>query len=373
MSYVSDFIMNGRGHGEFAAGLEQVSFKPGMLRPYFTENKAGKTVAVVNVDGEIIPCSELERRGTPSPVANATSLRKDDWILFDQAVIKAARQRLRAWGDLQSANSFGGFDGMSRTILEHETMSDPGEAIVDMDGLSEGRGDSPKYQLEGLPLPITHSSFTFSSRRLAVSRNSGTPLDTTMAEAAGRRVAEQIEKTTIGTVAGLTYGDSTAYSRTSQVYGYTTFPGRITGTAGTAPTGGNGPTILTEFLGWRDQLFDNNFYGPFMVYTSTGWDQYLDNLFSTSEPSAGTLRSRLLQVDGVQDIRRLDYLTSGFQVIFVQMTSDVARAVVGMPMTTVQWDTKGGMQKNFKVMSIMVPQLREDFAGNCGILHATST
>ena len=57
----------------------------------------------------------------------------------------------------------------------------------------------------------------------------------------------------------------------------------------------------------------------------------------------------------------------------VQMTSDVARAVVGMDITTVQWESKGGMQLNFKVMCINVPQIRADFYGNCGILHATTS
>ena len=93
-----------------------------------------------------------------SGAVNATTLRKDDWLKMDAAVVRAARQRLRAWSDLAASSSFGGFNGMSKMVLEWETQSDPGEAIVDMDGLTEGRGDSPLFQLEGLPLPITHSS-----------------------------------------------------------------------------------------------------------------------------------------------------------------------------------------------------------------------
>jgi hypothetical protein len=38
----------------------------------------------------------------------------------------------------------------------------------------------------------------------------------------------------------------------------------------------------------------------------------------------------------------------------------------------VQWETVGGMRLNFKVMAIQVPQIREDFNGNCGICHATT-
>jgi hypothetical protein len=54
------------------------------------------------------------------------------------------------------------------------------------------------------------------------------------------------------------------------------------------------------------------------------------------------------------------------------MTSDVARAINGMDITTVQWETQGGMRVNFKVMAIQVPQIRSDFNGRTGIVHATT-
>jgi hypothetical protein len=55
------------------------------------------------------------------------------------------------------------------------------------------------------------------------------------------------------------------------------------------------------------------------------------------------------------------------------MTPDVARAVDGMGITTVQWESQGGMRLNFKVMCIQVPQIRADFYGNCGLLHFTAS
>jgi hypothetical protein len=381
-----DYVLNGQAHGEVGNMMMGCQFDPGLLRPYL-DGKGQRCVTVntgrtkwdekKQIEVPILEkrlASELIANGIPIPTANATSLRKDDWLMLDKAVIKAARQRLRAWSDLQAANSFGGFNGMSKLILEHETQSDPGEAQMDFDGLTEGRNDAPQYQLEGLPLPITHSDFFFSSRRLAVSRNSQTPLDTTMAEAAGRRVAEMIEKTLIGVETGPTYGKAADYGQTPKVYGYINHPQRITKTDMTQPDGTNGSTVLTDWLALRDLLYVAKFYGPFMVYTSTEWDQHLDNLFSTTEPSAGTLRSRLKQIDGIQDIRRLDYLTdrsAKFDVLFVQMTSDVARAVNGMDITTVQWESQGGMRVNFKVMAIQVGQLRADFNGNMGLAHGT--
>ncbi len=375
---LTDYFLNGQGHGEVAEALTVNSLDPNLMRPFY--DKQGRPCVNMQVGYDqqkqqpIIKSrriADLRHAGYELPIANATTLRKDEWIMFDNVVIKAARQRLRAYSDLASRNRFGGFNAMGKMILEHETMSDPGEAVVDMDGMTPARSDQPQFQLEGLPLPITHSDFYISKRRLQVSRNTGTPLDTTMAEAAGRRVGETIEKTLIGTETGVTYGVAANYNNSPRVWGYTSHPDRITDTGNTAPTGSNGPTILSEWLAARDSLYDARFYGPFMVYTSNDWDQYLDNLFSTTEPSAGTLRSRLLQIEGVQGIRRLDYLTDTFTTIWVQMTPDVARAVDGLAIMTVQWESHGGMRINFKVMAIQVPQLRSDYNGNMGLLHST--
>ena len=401
----TDFVLNGQATGSVAGALAEMRYDPGMLRPYF--NRRGERCVTINTgrmavnhkagEPEYVPerrevlISNLMSQGVYSPVFNSTTLRKEEWIQLDQQVLREARLRLRAWSDLAAANSFGGFNGMSKMILEHETMNDPGEAIVDMDGLTEGRGDTPVFQLQGIPLPITHSDFWYSSRRLAVSRNTGTPLDTTMGEAAGRRVAEMIEKTLIGTITGTTYGGASTYvggygtgvhaDRTCTVYGYTNYPDRQTYTSLTTPTGSNPNATVGNVIAMRQQLINQRFYGPFMLYHSTDWDTYLDNdyyVLTTSGATAPTqtLRERLKAIEGIQDVRRLDFLASAanpFTLLMVQMTPDVARAINGMDITTVQWESVGGMRLNFKVMAIQVPQLRSTQAGRCGILHATTS
>ena len=396
-----------------------------LRRPYFDQND--RPCVTINAGrytvekGERRPVLEkvyindLHKFGVVgSPVLNATSLRKEEWLELDRVVLRAARYRLRAWADVSAANSFGGFNGMSKMLLEHETMSDPGEAIMDMDGLTSGRTDAPKFQLEGLPLPITHSDFWYSSRRLGISRNTGTPLDTTMGEAAGRRVAEMIEKCTIGNTTALAYGGASTqtggYGRTSAVYGMINFTSRLTLTTLTAPTAGAWvpSTTLANVLTMRNTLYASKFFGPYMIYHSTDWDPYLDNDYYVSITSGAvaptkTLRDRLRAIEGVQDVKRLDFLFASsivtdassasykgpggenlvaggggtlganpFTLIMVQMTPDVIRAVNGMDITTVQWESVGGMRLNFKVMCIQVPQVRADIYGNCGILHATT-
>lgn len=410
----TDFVINDRGVGEVGSVIADTShrgvrFDPGMLRPY-VDNR-GRRCVTLNTGmtkydkdkGREVPIQKafsipyLQSRGINSPVMNATALRKEEWLLLDRVVLRAARYRLRAWADLSAANSFGGFNGMSKMILEHETMSDPGEAMQDMDGLSEGRSDAPQFQLQGTPLPITHSDFWFSSRKLAISRNTGTPIDSTMGEAAGRRTAELLEKSTIGNITAITYGGASTYvggyGRNSTVYGYLTFPNRLTYSSIPVPTGTNPNAILSAVLAMRQLLYNNNFFGPYIIYHSNDWDTYLDNDYYAIGSNSGavaptkTLRERLRAIENVTDVRRLDFLfatippqaggpgaagvTVGnpFTFLMVQMTPDVAQAINGMDITTVQWEAKAGMQLNFKVMCIQVPRLRADFYGNCGILQ----
>lgn len=416
-------------NGGIVEGLSGIGWDTGYSRPFIGHDNQVRVI--VNTGrwtvekGQRYPIRESRRlmdlinNGSPAGframqlAANATALRKEEWIELDRVVLRAARYRLRAWADLASRNSFGGFNGMSKMILEHEVMSDPGEAIVDMDGLTDGRGDAPKFQLRGLPLPITHADFWFSSRVLSISRNTGTPLDTTMGEASGRRIGETLEKTLIGNQAGAVYGGASTYvggyDQTSQVYGYLTHPNRISSTNFYKPTGngraGTGwlpqDTVL-DVLGAIDTLRAHKFYGPFFLYHSNDWDQYLDRDYiavtsgvggATTGVTTATLRQRLLMIgkeaDGetvIEGVKRLDFLFSSltdqssggpglenltsanaFTMILVQMTPDVCRAVNGMDITTIQWESVGGMRLNFKVLCIQVPQLRSDFYGNAGI------
>ena len=388
----TDYILNGRGHGEFGQALQSVNFDPGLMRPWVNDN--GKRVCTVNTgrkqriknesgkgwkkdkrgndiwvpERETVLVKDLMDAGIWSPAFNsAMSMRKDDWRFVDSTVVETYKKELNAWADLSRANSVGGFDAWGTMLYEYETMSDPGFAKSSMEGLENGNSDSPKFQLEGVPLPLFFSDFTFSSRRIAVSQNGNRPLSDVMMKAAARRVAELVERTLVGAVTGMTYGNTSDYSRAPTVYGYTTFPNRIIETGMTAPTGSNGPTILGEWLELRQSLYDINARGPYKIYVSPDWDQYLDQPFSTSQPSVGSLRSKLLEVSNFTEIKRLDYLPGNFRVLMIDMTKDAVQAINGMPLKTVMWDSRGGMQKNFRTMCIQVPVFRADQDGNCGI------
>lgn len=348
-----DFILNGQASGSVAEKLMACNFDPNALRPW--KGQDGRSYMTVIENGK--PLSV--------PLINATAtLRKDEWKTLDSAVVAAAKPRMRAVADLRGRGLVHMIpNGMGKTVLETETQSDITDAIISMDGLRQSSPDRPVFELTNLPLPLIHKDFNFSARQVMASRNGGSPLDTTTAELAGRRVAEMAEKLLVGTAGSYAFGGG-------NVYGYTNYDGRLLKTL-TAPTasGWTPATLVQEVLEMRGQSQAAYHYGPWVLYMAPDWDVYLDDDYSSAKGD-NTLRERLKKISNVDDVITLDYLED-FDVVLVQMTSDVAREVVGMEITTVQWETQGGMQLNFKVMGILVPQIRKDQNGNTGIVHGT--
>lgn len=381
-----DFILNGQGTGDVASVLMQNQFDPGALRPW--RGYDGKSyVTLVKRDAGGFPILHnsktidqlAKKRGlqlneeqrvrmigqpmTHNVQTNATAtLRKDDWILLDRAVVEAAKDRLQAFADLRAmGGSITIPNGMGKTVLEYEAMSDISGATVSMDGIREGESDRPQFDLRGLPLPITHKDFQFSARQVMASRQGGTPIDTATAALASRRVSEEIERQTVGT-SSHTYAGNT-------IYGYKNFPQRLTKSL-TDPTGSWDPaTLVAEVLDMKALSQAANHYGPWRCYCSPDWDPYMDDDYSANKGDL-TLRERIGRIAGISEPVTLDYLQD-FDLILVQSTPDVARAVVGMDVTTVQWPSMGGMQLNFKVMAILVPNLRADYNDNTGIVHGS--
>ncbi len=350
-----DFILNGQANGNIATTLMNANMDANALRPWIGSD--GRSYVTVIQNG--VP--------TSVPTLNATAtLRKDDWKLLDTAVVKAAQSRLRAVADLRSAGLVYNIpNGMGKMVLETETQSDINDATVSMDGLREGKADRPLFELGTLPLPIIHKDFFFSARQVMASRNGGSPLDTTTAELAGRKCAEAAEKMLLGVSADDLYSYGGGI-----IYGYTDYEHRQLETLSDPTDSAWTPKMfVTDVLSMKQKSMNQKHYGPWMLYTAPAWDQYLDQDYSDAKGD-NTLRERVKKIEGIQDVRTLDFLT-GYDVILVQMTSDVVREVIGMDFTTVQWESKGGMQLNFKVMGILVPQIRADQAHNSGIVHGS--
>lgn len=351
-------VMNGQtSNPTVLEKLMAANWDPGVLRPWMDEQ--GRSWMTINQNGK------------PKVIrANAqATLTKEAWLQLDTAILKIARNRLRAVADLRAAGlTYTITNGMGTSVLQYQRMNDTGNAIISMDPIRTASDFRPIFDSVYLPLPFIHSDFQLGARELAISRQGGAPLDTTKGEMAGRRVAEETEKLCLGRLDTYTYAGGT-------IYGMTNFTGKLTATI-TAPTasGWTPATHLAEMLAARQTLQNAKHYGPYMVYYSSAWDKYLDNDYSTAYPNK-SVRQRIAEIDGFSGIRTLDYLdTTGstYNILILEMDSGTIRLVIGMDVTTLEWEEMGGLQKNYKVMCIIIPQLRADMDGNTGILHAAT-
>jgi len=337
--------------GSWARMLLESELDVGAMRPYVDRGRTFITRNVVGPDGKSVPKAVRTFNDT-----NAT-LRVLDWIQLDEAIIRAAKPRLRAAKDIREAGLVYQLpNGIAKTVMQFQQQSDITGASISMDGLRQAESDRPVFSLINFPLPIIHK-------------------DTTTAELAGRRVAEQVEQLTLGcTNSAATPGGFTGVSSYTWgggvVQGYMNFSNRIIYSL-TQPTsmGWIPQTTVDDVLQMKKASQAAYHFGPWMLYAGLYWDPYLDDDYKPTYNDM-TLRQRLREIDGILDVRTVDYIPDD-SLILVQMTTDVVRMVIGMDITTVQWESHGGMMLNFKVMCVMLPQLRSDFYGNSGIVHGS--
>lgn len=294
---------------------------------------------------------------------NAT-LRSDEWKDMDEAVVAAAQPRLVGVADLMSRGLVRRItNGLGKTVTEYEDVSDMTDAEVSIDAVTKGQNDRVDYTLKAMPLPITFKEFQINIRALNASRERGESLDVTQSALAGIKVAQRTEAILFTGLSTYTYGGGT-------IYGYMDHPNRNTYslTANWDDSAASGETILADVLAMIQASVDDRFYGPWGLYIPTNYQTALGEDFKSN--SDKSVRQRLNEVEGLEFIKVADSLTAD-NVILVQLSVETVRMVEGLPITTVEWDTEGGMILHFKVMTINIPQLRADQNGRMGLVHGS--
>lgn len=294
------------------------------------------------------------------------TLRHEEWKFFDDALVQEAVIRLVGVADLVA----GGFvrpvsNALGKTVFGYEKVTNLDAAITSLDGLARSNNDRQEFNLNQLPLPITHKDFFINLRTLAGSREKGEALDTTQVRQAGRVVAEQLESMLFA--GGPTFGGL-------PIYGYTTHPDRnlssFDGGKSWDDSTKTGPSFLADVLAGIRKAQADRMYGPYTIYCPTAAGVNLDSDYvpTGATASSGTIRQRLEAINGITAIRTADQLTAA-NLILKQDTIDVAAWVSGEPLQTVQWDEYGGFEINFKAFAIGVPLIRSDAAGRSGVVH----
>jgi hypothetical protein len=349
-----DFIGKDGTQGQVASVFAGSGLNVNQMRPYL--GKDGRAYITVYKGGD----AKDPTNYASVPIQTNATLRRDEWVRLDEAVLRIAESRLGGVQDLVTRGLVYDIgDGMGSTVLEYHDVSDALEADLTMDGVSRARGDRPNYSANYLPLPIIHADYELNARVLAASRNLGQPLDTTLAERASRKVSEKLEN--------LLFTDTTYAFGGGTIYSLMNHPNRnkknLTKAWSTPATGSE---IITDVLAMKQEAIAAHHYGPWVLYIPTAYETIIDRDYDSTR--GNTIRERILAISGIEDVKVIDTLPAN-TVLLVQMTSDVVRLVRGMGIQNVEWQTEGGLITKYKVMTIQVPQVRADQDGNSGIVH----
>ncbi len=292
-------------------------------------------------------------------------LRKEEWSMYDEAVVDVATKRLVAVNDLMSRGLKKDIpNAMGVTRVEWEQLSDMEPAEVSMAGVTPGQRDRVIYALQNIPLPIIHKDFQLNIRALEASRRTGESLDTTMARKATRLVTEQIESMVFN-------GFTIQSAGGADIFGYTTATNRNTGSLGGDWTGRTGLQIVTDVLTMLGVEYADNMYGPYGLYVPPlYWNKLLGDYDSVSGDGR-TILQRILQIPDIEFVRMSQDLLDGAsgEVTLVQLTDDVVDMLNGFAPTMVDWESNGGMTIDFKVMAIMIPRVKNDLLLQSGVAH----
>lgn len=363
-----DLLYKGQGQGSVA---QQVLANGGALN-------VGTMKPFIGKDGNNY--IQIFNQGDPKDPANysvhltnnTAVLRRDEWKTLDEAVLKISETRLGGVQDLVSSGLVYNIgNGMGSTVLEWHDISDALEAEATMDGVSRAKNDRVVYQTNYLPLPIIHADYEINARVLASSRSQGMSLDTAMVERAARKINLLLEQM-LFTATSYAWGAADDRTGGSTIYSYLNHPDRNLVTLATYgqwdASGTTGAEIVASVIAMKQASINAKHFGPsWKLYIPTAYETVLDTDYDTTTPGT-TIRERIMKIAGISGILVVDTLTA-HNVLLVQMTSDVVRLVRGMGIQNVHWQEEGKFINKYKVMTIQVPQIRSDQAGNSGLVH----
>jgi hypothetical protein len=340
-----DFILNGQANGNVATRLMANGMDTGALRPWLEDN--GK--AYVKLNGH-----------EPVQIANADTLRKDEWKELDTNIVQAATQRLIGVQDLVSRGMVTNVaNGLGKTLYQYETESEFTAAEMNMDAITRSAKDRPEFVLNSLPLPVVSKDFSFNIRSVAASRTGGESLSMRGARLASRQVAEYIENMLFNGTSSYAFGGGT-------IYGYTDHPQKNSVTLSTNwdASAKTGEQIVDDVREMKQKLIDDRHLGPYVLYVPTAYETVLDDDFKAA--SDKTIRQRILEIGNISEVKVADKLTAN-KCVLVEMDGDYISMVQGLPLQTLNWNIEGGLVMNFKVMTIMVPLIIPDQNGRLGV------
>lgn len=387
-----DFYLNGQAYGPLATILAD-NLDPGKHRPFWYRDlktgRLGKYISVLERDRDGYPLWEHDAQGkiiTLAEYKNGYQLRKpkrrnvpitgnalltyDQWKEIDRIVLGIYHQRTPGTQDLLSRGlRYDLPNALGTTVLQWQTASGLDHAQMDMDAQTMGDFDRLNYATNYLPVPIVHQPFKLNIRELSMNLTQGQPLDASHAREATISVTEKVEDVLFNGASAYTFGGGT-------IRGYTDHPNRNLVTMGTSWATDTGPNILTDVRSMKQALINDRRYGPYGLYVATNIEAQLDKYYDDTYPMK-TIRQAILDIGGegngggkVEYVHVADKLTAS-NAVMVDLTTETVEMVVGFEPRTIEWQEQGGMVTIYQVLTIMVPRIRADQDGRCGIAHCS--
>ena len=317
----------------------------------FFNSGPGVRLLRANMDPKVL--RSYTDRGPREMRANAL-LSYDEWKRIETEILGPARLRMTLVNDIVTS-PYGLVktipNGIGVPLLVGQYRTTTIEAKMSMSGEAKGDDNRPAYTPEYLPLPITYCDWNLDIRTMNMVRAMGGSVATDESVDAAMAIADYTEGVFCNGASAFTHGAGT-------IRGLTDHGSRITGSLlhawSASATGGD--DILNDVICMKAAMLADRHYGPWMIYVCPAYEAKLDANFVANYP--GTIRERLLKIDGVIGIKICDKLASG-SVVMVEFNPQTIQAVIGMPLTPVEWQEHGGMVSKFKNMQIVVPRVRK--------------
>lgn len=296
---------------------------------------------------------ERGRRGPPrinrkimyAELIENNTLREDQTREVDEALTRVSRRDLVAVSDLMGGLSKDLAKGVGATTYEFDRIAPVGPAYQGMSIMDLGEEDLVNFSRTAIPVPVTASRFSLDARQRAAGMGMGDSVDMVNIEEHTRSVAEKLEDT-------LVYGSSVVLGGNS-LPGYTNHGSVDTQSFSSShwddQTAGAHSAAVEDVLNMRTGLRDNGFTGPYILYVSPNFDGALDDDYKAE--ASRTLRQRLLDIDGITQVKVLPNLAND-HALLVQMTRSVIEYAVGQPITTVTWNSHGGLGTHWAILQV---------------------
>jgi hypothetical protein len=298
-----------------------------------------------------------------------STLRKDEWEDLDRMVVDSAKEQLKGVGHLRGRAGLLRSVSIATSLAQYNKMSGAPNANLAMNPLADGERFRVDFTLAGVPIPFSFLDFQLDIRTLTASRMLGEGLDTTQGAEAAYQVGLSWETLLFNGTPAIAIADRVG--TLSTIYGYRTHPDRNTGTAtGDWGDATNGYiNAITTIEAMKKALRADRFYGPYWLYVNeTSWADL-------GRVNTQTDRRVLEIIRADPEIAMVDFSSrlDSDEVILVDPTPRCVQWVEAAAIRPVEWDEKGGLGTNYRVIGAAAPLIKSAHGNECGVAHYSGT